>query len=121
MIFSPIKEGFGAKVKIWKEKESYTGGGAPREKTMRSVKISDWGISKKIDFLPHLSLTPSWSHGKGGCCNGSGCDLWVWPVFVIYGCTVFEEGDETILVLVCIGTKGSRKELRRVELSFVDF
>ena len=46
-------------------------------------------------------------------------------MFVIYGCTVFEEGDEIILVLVCkrlmIGTKGSRKELKRVEFCFVFF
>ena len=42
-------------------------------------------------------------------------------MFLIYGCTVFEEGDEIILVLVCIGTKGSKKELKRVEFRFVDF
>ena len=41
-------------------------------------------ILKKIDFSPHLSLSSS-SHGKGGCCNSSGCDLWIWLVFVIYG------------------------------------
>ena len=53
-------------------------------------------------------------------------------MLVIYGCIVFEEGDEIILVLVCkwaydierereIGMKGSRKELKRVGFRFVFF
>ena len=50
-------------------------------------------------------------------------------MFVIYGCTIFEEGDEIILVLVCIRlviqreirTKGSKIEAKRVRFCFVFF
>ena len=44
-----------------------------------------------------ILISLSLSLGKGGCCKGSGCDLWVWLVFVIYRfglcwlCIVYEE------------------------------
>ena len=54
------------------------------------------------------------------------CDLWVWLMFVIYGCIVFEDGDEIILVLVCkqlmiqreIGMKGREGKKNSKESGF---
>ena len=53
--------------------------------TKRRNRANLWAQESINKLNSHLiSLSLSLSLGKGGCCNGSGCDLWVWLVFVIY-------------------------------------